>query len=289
MHQPQPQNGHKTTRLLWTCTTTAMAPLETVEKLIVTAVCCQIVSTCFQKTPLPWNPIARNTLKQVSSIMKNHIIRVIYGWSTPDYVKFEDELRVPKALPTSPSLLQKSDEHGESWMSDYWQHSQWENKGTRTQWMERMEIFIKMPCGKNTRLEVSKSDTILRLKKRITNREGILTEYQRLGHHGKPLDDEYTLYDYRFIDATTVHLLLDIKGGRATSPHPPPTWKPAQRQQHPWDSKPEDTGNGVLNSTQAHGSPEWHATKQWWHERDRFEKHRTRCPFRWPTLDLLGQ
>ena len=94
----------------------------------------------------------------------------------PDYAKFEDELRASKALPTSPSLLQKSNEHGESWMSDYWEHSQFKNKGTSTQWMERMEIFTKMPCGKNTRMEVSKSDTILKLKKRITNREGTPTE-----------------------------------------------------------------------------------------------------------------
>lgn len=59
-----------------------------------------------------------------------------------------------------------------------------------------MQIFIRSFTGKLITLYVELSDTIIQVKVRIQDREGIPPDSIRLSYIGKSLSDERTLSDY---------------------------------------------------------------------------------------------
>jgi len=75
------------------------------------------------------------------------------------------------------------------------------------------QIFIKTLQGKSITLEVSDNDTILSIKDKINEIEGIPSDQQRLIFAGKQLEDNNTISDYGIQADSSIHLVLRLRGG----------------------------------------------------------------------------
>jgi len=75
-----------------------------------------------------------------------------------------------------------------------------------------MQIKIKNLGGILIPLDVETGDTVIRLKERIEEKEGIPPEQQRLIFGGKALADEKKIDFYNIQAGNTIHLVLALRG-----------------------------------------------------------------------------
>lgn len=81
-----------------------------------------------------------------------------------------------------------------------------------------MQLYVKTLTGKCVALQVDPTDTLAMVKRKITEREGIPQDEQRLIFSGKQLDnDQRTLNDYNIKPDSAIHLVLRLRGGASES------------------------------------------------------------------------
>ena len=76
-----------------------------------------------------------------------------------------------------------------------------------------MLIFCKTLTGKTITLQVELSDSVAAVKQQIQDKENIDADAQRLIFAGQTLDDAFDLSAYGVEKESTLHLVLELRGG----------------------------------------------------------------------------
>jgi ubiquitin len=77
-----------------------------------------------------------------------------------------------------------------------------------------MQIFMKTFTGRTITLDAEQSDTVAILKSKLSEKEGIPADSQRMVFAGKNLEDSRMLSDYNIQAMSTINLLLRLRGGQ---------------------------------------------------------------------------
>ncbi|CAI5746247.1 unnamed protein product [Peronospora destructor] len=77
-----------------------------------------------------------------------------------------------------------------------------------------MQIQIKTLTGRKQTFNFESDNTILHVKQALQEKEGIQVDQIRLIYSGKQLADDKTLEDYNVAAGGTIHMVLQLRGGR---------------------------------------------------------------------------
>ena len=86
-----------------------------------------------------------------------------------------------------------------------------------TEQLNAFQIFAKLPTGRTSVVDVEPSDTILRVKEKIDERDGIDSSKQILIFAGVTLDNIRTLSDYNIQKESTIHV-IEINNSSLNNP-----------------------------------------------------------------------
>jgi ubiquitin len=78
--------------------------------------------------------------------------------------------------------------------------------------MSTKQIFVKTLTGQTITLDISDSDKISDIKKKITSKQQIPIDQQRLVFSGKELEDDKTIEAYNIEKGSTLNLVIRLKG-----------------------------------------------------------------------------
>ena len=76
-----------------------------------------------------------------------------------------------------------------------------------------LQVFVKTLTGKTITLEISPTNLIRQVKNKIQDKEGVPSEEQRLIFAEKQLEDDHLVSDYGIKKDSTLHLVLNLRGG----------------------------------------------------------------------------
>lgn len=77
-----------------------------------------------------------------------------------------------------------------------------------------MQIFIKTLTGRKQQFNFENETTILAVKQTLQEKEGIQVDQIRLIYSGKQLTDEKSLQEQNVAAGGTIHMVLQLRGGR---------------------------------------------------------------------------
>jgi len=75
-------------------------------------------------------------------------------------------------------------------------------------------IKVKTLTGKEIEIDIEPIDSVMRIKERVEEKEGIPPVQQRLIFAGKQMNDEKTARDYNIEGGSVLHLVLALRGGQ---------------------------------------------------------------------------
>ena len=161
--------------------------------------------------------IYKNNLHRELNAFSNLFTRCVLESLQNDKIKFGQlwNSTYPRILPSSNSdtakvcgsFLTPSTNYQTVTVNNYKYQEDEEEK------RKELQIFIKMLNGRTTTMNVNRKETILSLKHKIEDKEGIPINQQRLIFRGKRLDDRLLIEDYPIEYESFIHLSLHLKGG----------------------------------------------------------------------------
>ena len=76
-----------------------------------------------------------------------------------------------------------------------------------------IEIICVTLSGKEIKLTIDKSSTILNLKKNVYKKTDIMIDDQHFVYNGKTLNDSKTIHSYNITNGSRINMILQIKAG----------------------------------------------------------------------------
>ena len=76
-----------------------------------------------------------------------------------------------------------------------------------------MQIFIRTLIGKKIPYTIESGWSTLRIKELLQEKEGIDQEQIRLIYGGKQMEDSRTIDSYEIQAGSTIHMILQLRGG----------------------------------------------------------------------------
>mmetsp|Transcript_9123 Transcript_9123/g.11409 ORF Transcript_9123/g.11409 Transcript_9123/m.11409 type:complete len:80 (-) Transcript_9123:194-433(-) len=77
-----------------------------------------------------------------------------------------------------------------------------------------MQIYIKTLTGRKQTFSFEPENQVLAVKQALQEKEGIQVDQIRLIFSGKQLADERTLASYNIAAGATIHMVLQLRGGK---------------------------------------------------------------------------
>lgn len=77
-----------------------------------------------------------------------------------------------------------------------------------------MQIYIKTLTGRKQALNFEPENQVLTVKQALQEKEGIQVDQIRLIFSGKQLADTRTLESYNIVAGSTIHMVLQLRGGK---------------------------------------------------------------------------